>query len=110
MSSEFHHGESVAESNGNYYKLYHGKIYKTDAQGTITYDDKHHATNEKPLDFSITKNVFMMLVVAILMVLLFSGLAKSYAKNGGIAKGMGRFFEPIVLYIRDDIAIPNIGE
>ena len=23
---------------------------------------------------------------------------------------MGRFLEPIVLYIRDDIAIPNIGE
>lgn len=110
MSSEFHHGEAVAESNGNFYKLYHGKIYKTDAEGIITYDDKHHAANEKPLDFSITKNVFMMLVVAILMVLLFSGLAKSYVKNGGIAKGAGRFFEPIILYIRDDIAIPNIGE
>jgi F-type H+-transporting ATPase subunit a len=27
-----------------------------------------------------------------------------------IAKGVGRFFEPIVLYIRDEIAIPNIGE
>ena len=35
MSSEFHHGEAVAESNGNFYKLYHGKIYKTDSKGTI---------------------------------------------------------------------------
>jgi len=109
MSSKFHHGESVAESNGNFYKLYHGKIYKTDAQGTISYDADHHATNPKPLDFSITKNVFMMFLVGVLMLWLFSSLAKSYAKNGGIATGAGRFFEPIILYIRDDIAIPNIG-
>jgi F-type H+-transporting ATPase subunit a len=110
MSSKFHHGESVAESNGNFYKLYHGKIYKTDAEGTINYDAKHHVTNAKStIDLSITKNVFMMLVVSLLMLWLFSSLAKSYAKNGGIAKGAGRFFEPIILYIRDDIAIPNIG-
>lgn len=51
-----------------------------------------------------------MLVVSIIMFLLFTSLAKSYAKNGGIAKGAGRFFEPIILYIRDDIAIPNIGK
>ena len=34
-SSKFHHGETVAESNGSYYKLYHNKIYKTDAGGNI---------------------------------------------------------------------------
>ena len=33
-SSKFHHGETVAENNGNYYKLYHNKVYRTDAQGT----------------------------------------------------------------------------
>ena len=27
-SSKFHHGETVAENNGNFYKLYHNKIYK----------------------------------------------------------------------------------
>ena len=37
-SSKFHHGETVAEVDGNYYKLYHNKIYKTDAAGTINYD------------------------------------------------------------------------
>jgi F-type H+-transporting ATPase subunit a len=109
-SSKFHHGESVAESNGNFYKLYHSKIYKTDADGVINYDAEQHAANVKPLDFSITKSVFMMLVVGFLMLWLFSSLGKSYAKNGGIARGAGRFFEPIILYIRDDIAIPNIGK
>lgn len=110
MSSKFHHGESVVESNGNYYKLYHSKIYKTDADGTINYDDKHHPTNVRPLDFSITKSVLMMLVVGLLLIWLFGGLAKSYSKNGSLPKGIGRFFEPVVLYIRDDIAIANIGE
>jgi len=109
-SSKFHHGESVAEHGGNYYKLYHNKIYKTNEVGIINYDQEHHATNVKPLDFSITKSVVMIFFTGLLMFLLFTGLAKSYTKNNGIAKGAGRFFEPIVLYIRDDIAIPNIGE
>ena len=109
-SSKLHHGESVAEVDGNHYKLYHSKIYKTDASGTITYDEAHHPTNLKPLDFSITKNVVMIVITGLLMLWLFSGLARSYSKNNGIPTGVGRFFEPIVLYIRDDIARPNIGE
>lgn len=109
-SSKFDHGHAVAESKGNYYVLGHDeKIYKTDASGTLT-GDAHHPTNAKPLDLSITKSVFSMLIVGLLMVWLFTGLARSFAKNGGISKGAGRFFEPIVLYIRDEIAIPNIGE
>jgi F-type H+-transporting ATPase subunit a len=112
-SSKFEHGEAVAESNGNYYKLNHhdGKIYKTEATGIITEDEKTgFPTNVRPLDFSITKNVLSIIVVALLMFFIFSSLAKSYSKNSGIAKGIGRIFEPVVLYVRDEIAIPNIGE
>jgi len=109
-SSKFNHGHDVAESNGSYFKLGHDeKIYKTDASGTLL-GDEHHPENVKPIDLSITKAVFSMLLVALLMFFLFKGLANSYVKNGGIASGIGRLFEPIVLYIRDDIAIPNIGE
>ncbi|MEY3600350.1 MAG: synthase subunit [Bacteroidota bacterium] len=108
-SSALHHGETVAESNGNFYALAHGKIYKTDAEGPLNYDDHHHITNAKPLDFSITKSVVAMLLVGALMFFLFRSLAKSYAANGGVPAGFARLFEPIVLYIRDDIAIPNIG-
>lgn len=110
MSSKLHHGETVAEVDGNHYKLYHNKIYKTDAEGTIEYDAEQHPTNVMPLDLSITKNVVVIFLVGLLMFFLFRGLARSYAKNNGIATGVGRFMEPIVLYIRDDIAIPNIGE
>lgn len=109
-SSKFHHGEEVAESNGNYYVLHHEKIYKTDAEGTLIEGEHGHPTNEKPLDLSITKSVVGILAIAIFMFFLFKGLAKSYAKNNGIASGAGRFFEPLVLYVRDEIAIPNIGE
>jgi F-type H+-transporting ATPase subunit a len=109
-SSKFEHGHAVAESNGSYYKLGHDeKIYKTDATGELL-GDEHHPTNAKPLDFSITKSVLTIMIVAFLMFLLFTSLAKSFATNGGISKGFARLFEPIVLYIRDDIAIPNIGE
>lgn len=111
-SSRFEHGHAVAESNGKYYMISHhnGKIYRTDANGTETEDAKGHVTNVQPLDLSITKSVVMILFTGLLMFLLFAGLGKSYKKNGSIAKGAGRFFEPIVLYIRDEIAIPNIGE
>jgi F-type H+-transporting ATPase subunit a len=109
-SSKLHHGEEVAQVGSNYYKLEHGKIYKTNAQGTINYDETHHATNVAPLDLSITKGVVSMLFIASLMFWLFHSLAKSYAENKGVPSGIGRFFEPIVLYIRDDIARPNIGE
>lgn len=112
-SGKFHHGEEVVASNGKYFVLdaHTYKIYETDASGTLNYEaDGHHVTNAKPLDFSITKSVFMIMVVGLLLFLIFRGLAKSYARNGGVPSGVGRFFEPIVLYIRDDIAVPNIGE
>lgn len=107
-SSKFHHGESVAESNGNYYKLYHGKIYKTDAEGTLTVEDGH-PTNAKPLDFSITKNVFSIMVLSLLLFLLFKGAANSYKKSL-VPSGSAKFLEPLVIFVRDEIAIPNIGE
>jgi F-type H+-transporting ATPase subunit a len=109
-SSKFHHGEAVVESKGNFYKLYHGKIYKTDAEGTITYNKEHtHPINAKPLDLSITKSVLGILVTGLLMLLFFGGLARSY-KKGPIPTGMGRVLEPLVLYVRDEIARPNIGD
>lgn len=108
MSSAFHHGEEVVESKGGYYKLFHEKIYKTDASGKINLDEHQHATNEKVLDFSITKTVLMVVVTALLMIFIFGGIAKSY-KNSLVPTGAGKILEPLILFIRDDIAKPNIG-
>ncbi|GAA4802638.1 F0F1 ATP synthase subunit A [Litoribaculum gwangyangense] len=110
-SSKFHHGEEVAEVDGGFYKVHHSKIYKVEGtNGEIIEDEHHHAINEKPLDFSITKNVFLIFLVFGIMFFMFSRMAKAYKNNNGMPKGTGRFLEPIVLYVRDEIAIPNIGE
>lgn len=109
MSSKFDHGHSVAESGGNFYKLYHGKIYKTDAGGTLHFDDHGHAHNEMPVDVSITKSVISTFVVAILIFILFRKVGKNYSTSL-VPKGFGKIAEPLVIFVRDEIAIPNIGE
>jgi F-type H+-transporting ATPase subunit a len=111
MSPKLKHGKEVINHNGDYYRLYYetNTIYKTNAQGDFIFNENGKINNIKPIDFSITKNVLTIIIVSLLMLFLFGSLAKSYSKNNGVAKGIGRFFEPIILYIRDDIAIPNIG-
>lgn len=109
LSSKLQHGETVVESKGKFYALDHGIIYSTDASGHLEYDEHHNAINEKPLDFSITKNVFIIIFMSVLLFVIFIRLSKSYSK-GPIPTGLGRFLEPLILFVRDDIAIPNIGE
>ncbi|MCK0155948.1 F0F1 ATP synthase subunit A [Cellulophaga sp. F20128] len=114
MSSEFHHnddGHVVVEKNGLKFAKIHSKIYELEAGATkVSFDEAHHATNaSKVLDFSITKSVFGILLVGLLMLFGFSSLARQY-KNNTIPKGLGRVLEPLVIYVRDEIARPNIGE
>lgn len=114
MSSEFHHsddGSVVVEKKGMKFAKFHNKIYQTNNQGALSLDEHHHPTNNKPLDFSITKNVFVMLLALLILLVLFGAAGKSYKKNGTDAPtGVAKFIEPLVLFIRDEIAIPNIGE
>lgn len=109
MSSEFDHGKKVVTKGDSNYKLYHNKIYKTDAAGTINYDEHHHPSNEKPLNFSITKNVFVIFIASVILFLIFTSVAKTYKKSM-LPKGFGRLMEPLILYVRDEIAIPSIGK
>lgn len=135
LSSAFHHGHDVVESNGNYYMLnYHGdgKIYKCDEHGNILtkevkYKEKEEIKDEAtgelktvevekskvvklmPLDFSITKNVFVTILMCVVLFLVFRGVAKSY-RSGLAPSGSAKFFEPIIMFVRDEIAIPNIGD
>ena len=64
-----------------------------------------------PMDFSITKNVFMMFLAFSALLIVFLSLAKSYKKGGVRApKGLQGFLEPVIVFIEEDVAIPNIGE
>ena len=114
MSSEFHHnddGSVIVEKNGSKFVKIHSKIHELDAGATtVSYDADHHATNaHKVWDFSITKSVFGILVIGLLMLFWFSGLARQYKKKQ-IPTGFARVLEPLVLYVRDEIARPNIGD
>jgi F-type H+-transporting ATPase subunit a len=102
--------EAVAESNGNFYVINHhdGKIYKTDASGTLTEGADGYPTNGRPIDFQ-SQDGILDLNRVFFNDFVICRLARTYSKNGGIAGG-GRIFEPVVLFIRDEIAIPNIGE
>lgn len=109
-TEDFVYNGKVKEVDGQYYIYEHGKIYKTDAEGTLTFDKHHHPTNEKPLDFSITKNVVGLFLAMTLLFIGFVSLAKTYTSSpNNLPKGVGRVLEPLVLYVRDEMAIPNIG-
>ncbi len=61
-------------------------------------------------DFSITRNVFTMLLTALLLFLLFRSAAQMATKRQGKApKGLQNFLEPFIIFIRDEVAKPNIG-
>ena len=112
LSNEFHYDDSgkvVVEKAGQYFVCIHGQIYYTDAQGNISYNKEHKVTNARPLDFSITKNVVVLFLIAIFMFLAFTALARSYKKNPKAPKGFANLLETLVVFVRDDIAIPNIG-
>ncbi len=73
-----------------------------------------HAVAEEtyyPLDFSITRNVFSLLLTSVLILWIFISLGRSYAKTGiSEPKGVQGFIEPLILFVRDDIAKITIGE
>lgn len=61
-------------------------------------------------DFSITKNVAALFMNAIFMLVIFIAVARGFKKNAGNApSGIQSFFEPIIIYIRDEVIKPNIG-
>lgn len=109
MSSKFEHGHKVVQKGDSYYKIHHEKIYKTDASGTLNFDGEGHVINKKPLDFSITKNVASMFLSVLLILWIFTVAARSYRKSE-VPKGIAAFVEPLILFVKDEIAIPNIGD
>ena len=111
ISSKFDHGKEIVQKGDNYYKLYKNTIYLTDAEGSLTYDAEGNITNLKPLDISITKNVVAIFFVIFLMLAIFISIAKTYKQRAGMApKGFQSLMEPVILFVRDEVARNNIGE
>lgn len=96
-------------SSSRFYDEHHNAVeyngYKLD-HNHITLADSGKAV----LDLSITKNVAMLLINAALLLFVFMSVAKGFKKNQGKAPtGLQSFFEPIILFVRDEIVKPNIG-
>jgi F-type H+-transporting ATPase subunit a len=120
MSSSFHHdheGKHVVETQGYRFVNYHEKIYYASSSpnnhGAFVNVSKesHTIENKQPIDISITKNVASLLLSAILILWLFLSMARFYKKQDGHSspKGVASFMEPIVVFVRDEIAKNNIG-
>ena len=58
------------------------------------------------LDFSITLHVLMMWIVSLILILTFGLL---FRKQKLVPTGFAAILESVVLFIRDEIAIPNVG-
>ncbi|MBS1760231.1 MAG: F0F1 ATP synthase subunit A [Bacteroidetes bacterium] len=100
MSSNFHHGQEAY----NGYKIEGHDIYAVDANG-------QKDESVKVYDFSLTKNVVQMFIALAILVLIFTSMAKKYKNGQGVTsapKGFQNALEPVVLFIRDDIARPNL--
>jgi len=93
------------------YVMKHGHIYYDNGHGhprTEMKDGKEKHVG--PLDISITKNVASLFLSAALLLGVFLTVAGRYKTNHGKApRGIQSFFEPIIVYVRDEIAKPSIG-
>lgn len=100
------HHEPVVYTSKNNYKTFEGKIKIVDAVGNID-----EAATKGLYDLSITKNVASMLLSVTLLLLVFLSVASAYKKTGVTTapKGLQSFIEPLILFVRDDVAKPNIG-
>jgi F-type H+-transporting ATPase subunit a len=99
-------------TEGREYKGYK-VVEEGDLKGKIVNVNPDGSINEKnlPLDFSITKAVVGMFFAALIGLWIFISFGRSYKKTGiSNPKGIQSFLEPVVLFVRDDIAIPIIGE
>ncbi len=118
-SSHFYHGEIKGHGDHEYlvgtgpaegYAMMHEKVYKLNKDGVLEFHDGH-PKNMKPWDFSITKNVIALIMTFLIVILLMMATAKFYKKNGAVApRGLAKFTEPIILFVRDDVAKSNIPD
>lgn len=109
-SKHLHHGHEYVTSDKHGNKVtfkipeegqYEGKVVR------VMNDGSH----VRPIDISITKTVCGLLISCTLLVVIFLFVAKSYRQRGEKApKGIQALVEPLIIYVRDEIAKPNIGK
>ena len=105
MSSKFEHGHATVAGNYNY-KLEEQHVVAVNEAGEV--DEKATA---KIYDISITKNVATLMFSVTCLLWIFLSIAGAYKKNPNKApSGLQSFMEPLILFIRDEVAKPSIGK
>ena len=117
MSSKFEHGEQnykgyelltdekIAEQKPDPKKYTAGQIVAVNDKGEID-------NSIKVYDISLTRNVVQMLLALTLLVWVMVYMAKKYRSGQGVTtapKGVQNLIEPIITFVRDEVAKPNLG-
>ncbi len=105
LQNELHEDEMYNNLAVESYQATYKGFYYNDG-GKIVHEDGKYV-----LDLSITKNVATLIIVSLLMILIFTSVAKSYKKREGVApKGLQSFMEPLIIFVRDEVVKPNLGK
>lgn len=102
------HGHAYQYEN---FVMYDEVIYYADEHGHLEFDESGAVLNEAPLDISITKTVVGLILTSILILIIFLSVARTYTRNPKEApKGLQAWMEPLILFVRDDVVRPSVGE
>ncbi|MEZ4687813.1 MAG: F0F1 ATP synthase subunit A [Bacteroidia bacterium] len=101
------HGE---EAHGE--EAHAEEAHTDEAHAEVSHDEADHAHDAPAVyDFSPTKTVVQMFLVMLIAFFVFRAVAKGFQKNAGKApKGVQSFFEPVITFIRDDVARNYLGD
>ncbi len=112
---EDENGKIVFNEKGSNLINYDGKYYyplkeKNPNGAFVKVDENNIPINEKPFDISITKNVVSLFISVAVLIIIFGSVSKSYKTRVGKApKGLQSVLEPFIIFVRDDIAKPQLG-
>jgi len=118
MDHDHNSSLSYTSKSGATYVMQHEKIFLQEKVDSAAHASNTHAEGEHAheglvavTDFSITKSVFGMFLMGAFVVFMFISAAKAYSRRKGQApKGLQNFLEPLVLFIKDEVAIPALGK
>jgi F-type H+-transporting ATPase subunit a len=105
LSSNFKPEGAIYKGKYYSYSLVNDKVKVVDQAGKVD-----AAATKKVWDFSITQNIAGMWLSGLVLIFVFLSASSGYKKRAGKApKGLQSFVEPVIPFIRDDVARPNIG-
>lgn len=118
MASKFDHGEQTYKG---YELITNKKIEEekldrkkfTAGQIVAVNANKEIDNSIKVYDVSLTRNVIQMFIALFLLLWILLYMSKRYKAGQGVItapKGIQNLMEPIINFIRDDIAVPNLGK